>query len=88
MNQLFKKLASFMNTLILVMCVLLTLATVGLYLYTSFYARSTGDDLGFAYRTHRAWESTHSFSDVWNAAMEEVADQRDTCASDFTMIFL
>lgn len=83
-----KKLYLSICRIITAACVLLALATIALYLYTSFYARPTGDDLGFSYRAHRAWEETHSFSKTLNATVTEVKYQRDACASDFTMVFL
>ena len=63
-----------------------TILTVLLYAYTSFYARPTGDDLGFSYRAHRTWEETHSVTSTLKSTIEEAAYQRDACASDYTMV--
>lgn len=79
---------SLVSKLIVIGCMVLTLATVLLYAYTSFYARPTGDDLGFSYRAHRTWEETSSVPEVLKATLEEIQFQREVWASDYTMVLL
>lgn len=76
-----------LSKIIVIVFGILTFLSVFLYAYTSFYGRPTGDDLGFSYRAHRAWEETNSIKDVLDATIEEISIQRDECASDFTMVF-
>lgn len=83
-----KRLFDLFKNIIVIGCGIFTLLTVFLYAYTSFYARPTGDDLGYSYTTHRAWEETHSVISTMQAAIEQVVYQRDVCASDYTMVFL
>lgn len=81
-----KRVSGLFKNIIVIGCGILTLLTVLLYAYTSFYARPTGDDLGFSYRAHRTWEETHSVVDTLKSAMEEVSYQRDVWATDYTMV--
>lgn len=82
-----KKGSVLLKNIIIIGCGVLTFLTVLLYAYTSFYARPTGDDLGFSYRAHGCWEETHSVIKVLDATMEEIGYQRDNWASDYTMVF-
>lgn len=65
-----------------------TCLIISLYAYTAFYARPTGDDLGYACDTRQTWISTHSIGEVLSKAIEVTKNVYNKEDASYVMTFL
>lgn len=65
----------------------ITCLIISLYAYTAFYARPTGDDLGYAGATRQTWLSTHSISDVLSKSIEVTKNVYNNEDASYVMTF-
>jgi hypothetical protein len=56
--------------------------------YMAFYARATGDDIGYSILSHKAWEETHSLIAVAIAAMKQTVNSYNSWNGNYFTGFL
>ena len=56
--------------------------------YMAFYARATGDDIGYSILSHKAWVETHSLIAVAVAAMKQTVNSYNSWNGNYFTGFL